>query len=87
MNCFLITIQSQRNILIIHKNNKLRTKNVYDKAIKQYFNERIVEYVDNNNKKQNPEKCIICPQRIAIRENNETAKLRIVLNTSSKGKR
>ena len=44
------------------KNKDLFTD--YDKIIKEYLKEGIVEYVENNNNKPHPDKCIISPKEL-----------------------
>ena len=46
----------------------------------------IVKYVENNYNKITPEQVHYLPNRAAIRENNETTKLQIVFDASSKAK-
>ena len=66
------------------KNKNLFTD--YDKVIKQYLEEGIVEFVENNNNKTTPGQVHYLPHRAIIREKNETAKLRIAFDASSKAK-
>ena len=57
----------------------------YDKVIKQYLKEGIVEYIKNINKII-PGQVHYLPHRAVIRENNDTTKLRIIFDPSSKAK-
>ena len=66
------------------KNKNLFTD--YDKVIKQYLKKGIVEYVENNDNKTTHRQVHCLPPQSLIRENNETTKLRIVFDASSKAK-
>ena len=66
------------------KNKNLFTD--YNKVIKQYLEEGIVEFVENNNNKTTPGQVHYLPHRAVIREKNEIAKLRIAFDASSKAK-
>ena len=65
--------------------NKKNLFTHYDKVIKQYFKEGIVEYINNINK-ITPGQVHYLPDRAVIRENNDTTKLRIIFDPSSKAK-
>ena len=66
------------------KNKSLFTD--YDKVIKQYLKEGIVEYVQNNYNKVTPGQVHFLPYGAVIRKNNETTNLRIAFDVPSKAK-